>query len=833
MEDKQPYITLLEAPSGYGKTYNLNKISFRFKALKVNYIHQNQEFINSLIISFHTNKMDCPLSTQLTDWYKYFKNLKHQIVIVIDDFDLINDKFATEFINFFVINQCPNIHFIISSSIKLNLSKPVNLLTNCCYLNTEQLAFNEISFKELWSENKLKITKADIEFLFHCKGWNLAIVNYLRCKKNQIDKNELNRMTEQSIEYLFKDIDNIFSDKNAELLKSRFIDKKNWSDLVFNYFAQKYKNSFEYWLFISLNKSNDIEKTITYLHRALKICESQKKSNEILQIYNRLINFYTINSDYENVDLIIQEAEKFVEVSNISEVSVYMYLKANRMRQLTKYKDGIELLEKLISLKSEKATVLKFQTKAYILLGLIEYQIGNYTKTKEAYQKAIYLTEGENNFVLKTEISIMLTFLNAWEGKDNELLPENIINVIESFELKDQPMMWLNLAFYWILGEKIDIEIVELIINKIENINEILKYNFLIPLIADIKARLMRFKGEYDSAFYYHKLALNNLSTESFEYIHAYLNMGLSLLKTGKIKEAESVFKEVYEKSQKSNSLGLAKEAEILLRQIDPEFMLIKSNDNSNQISFVEEENNNSIGIEFFGGFNVNIDNKNIKWTRKKAKNLLINLILSPKGIHRETLAEILFPDDDNPLKNLDVHIHLIRKIFDINNSNKKDKENSIIVFQNSCYFLNKNFKFYSDLKSFELIYSDWSESENIQNKLLLSKKLIEIYKGEFLPEIDFSEQWLSEREYYRKKIINVLKFAINNNIENIEYFAEKLLLIDPFETDNYILYMKSISPNKILLKNIYKRYSDMMFKELALEPDSSLNNLYEELLKK
>jgi tetratricopeptide (TPR) repeat protein len=836
MIQKIPYITLIEAPFGYGKTFNVNKLSSIYKVLKINYLHQNDNFINSLISSFHINKFDCPISSQLTDWFKYFKSLKHELILVFDDFDKINDYKAIEFINFFISNTTSNIYFIISSSVKLNLDENIALLHNCKYLNQNNLIFNDVSTKELWNEHKLKFSKNDLDFLHKSNGWSIAISLYLQFRKNQITSEQFNSLINQSIKNLFKDINNIFSDKNNILLERNLIEKKYLSDLVFEHIAIENKNYFEYWLYISLFKSNSVEQSIIYLQRALKICLSNKKKNEILKIYNRLINFYTINSEYKNIDSIIIQAENYITFSNQSDLSVYMYLKANRMRQINNYDESIKLLEYIINIDDDAPILLKFQTKSYVLYGLIEYQKGNYSLTRNYYQKAIYLAEGEKNVVLKTEIEIMLAFLDTWEGKNINILNESIIDIVDSFSLKDQPMMWLNLAFYWILGEKINIDFVELILNKIETINKTLNFNFLIPLIADIKARLLRFKGEYESAFYYHKIALNNLEINSFEYIHAQLNMGLSLIKISNNKEAENLINNVYKNAIKSNSLGLAKEAEILLRQINPNTNIDNKDIQKNQISSnhsntIEEkiEINNEISFEFLGAFNVFINQKNVKWSRKKAKNLIIHLLLTPKGIHREYLAEILFPDDDNPLKNLDVHIHFIRKIFD----KDKNKDNSIIMFQNSSYFFNKNFIYKSDIEDFKKLYINFTKEYNEDSRKTLALKIIDIYKGDFLPEIDFADYWIAERESYRKKIIEVLIFLLHQPIEdNIDYLCQKLIVIDPLNENNYILVMKKISDNKQLLKNTYKKYIEIMKNELSIEVNENVVNLYNELLK-
>lgn len=182
MNQKIPYITLIESPFGYGKTFKISNLSNSYKILNVKYLHQNDNFINSLINSFHINKFDCPISSQEIDWYKYFKHLKYDLLLIFDDFDKINDDKAKDFINFFISNKANNIKFILSSSTRLELVKNINLLDDCKYINQIDLCINELYFKELFKENKLKLSKVDLEFLDRCNGWSIAVNFYLQLK---------------------------------------------------------------------------------------------------------------------------------------------------------------------------------------------------------------------------------------------------------------------------------------------------------------------------------------------------------------------------------------------------------------------------------------------------------------------------------------------------------------------------------------------------------------------------------------------------------------------------------------------------------------------------
>lgn len=837
MKYSLPYITLVQAPGGYGKTYFINNLIESNQDqdyITINYIHQKDGFINCLIMSFGLKNINPPISSQLIDWYKFFSNLNKKLLIVIENIELVKDKEVFDFIDFFITNNPKNIYFIFSSAKKLNITQKV-ISKSFKLIEKEDLVFNINSMKKLWQKNDLELTQKDNDFFRLSNGWNQAIILYLQYSKNEISENKFDFLIKEAIFSLFSDLDikRIFSDEINPQLKTNFLEKEKWSQMIIDFMSEKNKNNYEYWNYLARQDNTEVNQAILYLERALSIVTSinnpLKQNNYSLatqDIYNRLIYSYSINSDYNQVDQIFSKTEKYTEEYNKVNSAIYYYMKANRLRQKSLYKEAFDYLKTVLDIESSDNNVLKFQTKSYVLKGLIYYQVGEYQKTREYYQKAIYLAKAEKNYTLEIEITIMLAFLNVWEGKNIDILPPNIKEIIASFPIKEQPLMWLNLAFYWILGENISIDSVELILNKIKIINDRLKYNFLIPLIADIEARMLRYKGDYESAFYHHKIAINNLSHDSFEYIHAKLNMSLTLIKTLNIESAKIELNEVYNLARESGSLGLLKEAEILLKQTDNSFKIEKVNSGSNEIF----NNQNYIQIDSFGGFTVKVNGQdNIKWSRKKAKNLFIYLLFNPRGIHRETLAETLFPDDMQPLKNLDVHIHFIRKIFDWS----KDRENSIIIFRNSCYFLNKSFNYVFDIDSFNSNYMKWLKTNDTKLKILLSEQIISLYKGEFLPEIDFADEWQSERENYRKKIIEVIKYLLKNydNDKNNEIF-EKLIYIDPLTEENYIEYMRFSVKNKALLKIIYKRYIKTMKNQLSLDPAITVTNLYNDLIK-
>ncbi|MBC7475587.1 MAG: hypothetical protein H7263_14960, partial [Candidatus Sericytochromatia bacterium] len=399
--------------------------------------------------------------------------------------------------------------------------------------------------------------------------------------------------------------------------------------------------------------------------------------------------------------------------------------------------------------------------------------------------------------------------------------------------LKAQPIMLLNLAFYGLLGEKVDLELAVKILSKIKDVSKILKWKYLIPLIADIEARIFRFKKDYHNAHICHNLALSTLEKESFEYLHAQLNYALTILREGKNNDAQICLQELLIKANISKSNGLIREINVLINQISPTDNSLSSVKNT-----ITNNNIEKITIKMFDGFQIKVGDRVInKWSRKKAKHLLIHLLLNPKGIHRETLAELIFSSDtlDNPLSNLDVSIHSLRKVLE---PERKNKNSSFILFQDSCYRFNWSYPYDCDLINFENNYKEWKKSNIQKEKIQFAQIALKNYSGLLLPDLDFADNWISEREHLKNnanKLFDFLiKYLLDIKDDEAEYWIEKLINIDPIDEKGYLYFLNyaNITNNINLLKSIKVKLTKILKKELDESPSSQFNLYYYDLEK-
>ncbi len=836
-----PNITVLEAPAGYGKTFHIEKQvkALNLKALKYDYQENDyQSFIKNLKELCSNNSIPVSESDTPFEWHKAWKSTE-PFILIFDDFHLLNfDKKVNEFLSYFFKNILVNIYIFIASRCKTDL--PVHIISTSdvgSYLDKYKLNLAEWECKKLWHEHNLSWNTDDQSFFKLCQGWPISVKLYLKYKQGTLSKPAFKNILHDAVSDAFspfKQNVDFFSHENFKELKKWFLESESWPTLWDDTLFSKSQNNPEYWLHKSIQDNVIPQSGLLYLNRALNLAIEKESPELQLKILTRIAHTHTLTGNYPEEDLVLSQAEVFLKNGKVVDNLAWNYLKANRLRQLCKHNEAVELLEKIVTYKCTDKISLNFQTRARVVLGLTAYQQGNYEFTRKCYSDALILADADRNTALSLEITIMLAFLDVWEGKSSDSLPENIVDLIEKQHLKSQPMMWLNLIFYWTFGEKLDLKLDMLILQKIKELSKQLQWDFLNPLIADIEARLWRYHKEYEKAHTCHKLVLSNIEKDTFEYLHANLNLGLTFLRQGNKEKADEILLGTLEQARKAGALGLVREIEILLQTGEPE------NKISQNIQIVKKEFDLPIlTIRMFAGFEIQLGDKVItKWPRKKAKQLLVYLLLNQRGIHRETLADMLFMDSmDQPLKNLDVNIHSLRKLLE---PTRKSKESSFILFQNSCYTFNWEYPHIFDVNEFESLYKEWQKLHSNFNDETenLAKDTIHEYTGIFLPEIDFADDWVSEREAYQKNAIDISSWLVKNQLafnrlNEAEQWCEKLISFDNLNEDSYLLFMQIAAKKQdnYLLKHIYQRMVNTFEKELGSSPSSELEKKYKLLL--
>ncbi|MFN8674223.1 MAG: hypothetical protein U0457_19335 [Candidatus Sericytochromatia bacterium] len=802
-----PYITIIEAPYGYGKTTYINKI------LEFNKY-------DNLFLTGKNNNLEIKIVNN-------FLRQETKKILIIDNLDLFNNKNEILFLlEKYLFKEEKDLRILISSNKKLNLAIE-NLPENSLFLDIDFFKLKETDFTNILKNYKLKIEETDIIFFNYVDGWILAINLYLKLKLNRISKKIFDSTLEKSINSLLN------KDINYENKDIFFI---NQLPNIFKPYIQNiFIDNEKYWEKLSIDSKNILDSLIL-LERAKKISLSKKEN--ILNFITREIYYLFILSEYHKIDILIEEGDKYIHSSTLDEKLYFLYHKANYYRFLCQHDKVFEIVNEIIDVNSNNKKILKLQNKAYVLLGLTYYQKGEYNKTRENYKRAILLAEKSFDFELTNEIKIMLSFLDIFEGKDSNLDINEIEVIINNSKEKNQPLMLLNFAFCLILGEKLDITKGLEIINKTKNLANNLEHKYLLPLIYDIEARIYRYSKQHEKALDCHNKALSLIKKDSFDFFQANLNYVLTLIKTDKHK-GESILNNLIIETKAKGLFGITRQIETVLQ----DFYSNKNNDNYNYITndkLSKEIDLPAITINTFGKFEVSIsDNEINDWKRKKTKKLLAYLITNQKGIHRESLAENLFSSEntENTLKNLDVNIHSLKKALE---PERKQKGSSFILFRDSCYSFNWNYPYKFDFIDFEKAYLNWEKEKKEDKKINLATQIINIYKGDFLSEIDFSDDWEDQREYFFKKFLDVAIWLTNIYLDNLNYdkteeILNKIIKFDKVNETAYILIMEMSEQKKDfeLLNKTFEKAEFNFKKEFNSHPTDEIKNTFNKIYSK
>lgn len=223
------------------------------------------------------------------------------------------------------------------------------------------------------------------------------------------------------------------------------------------------------------------------------------------------------------------------------------------------------------------------------------------------------------------------------------------------------------------------------------------------------------------------------------------------------------------------------------------------------------------INVRFFGASCVSIGDRRIAFPSRKVEMLLYYLVVNKEST-RDELSCMLWPDANSQAgrKNTRNAIYCLKKSLGLD---------IVISPQKTTLFLNPEILIYSDL---ELLLSD--------------DKWIEAYSGDFLQGITLKEEvlenWIiSSREKYKSLYVQKLYAKIKkdlsqNNYEDAEQCARRLIEIDDYDEKAYRVLMKVFSERGMYSKviEIYGRLSQVLEKDLGITPDTKSRALFQKI---
>ena len=253
-------------------------------------------------------------------------------------------------------------------------------------------------------------------------------------------------------------------------------------------------------------------------------------------------------------------------------------------------------------------------------------------------------------------------------------------------------------------------------------------------------------------------------------------------------------------------------------------------------------EKDNIIRIQMLGGLYISRNGRvlsaDISRTRQ-VSNLAGFLIANRnRELTQDDIINALWADEEsenpaNALKNLAYRLRNTLKALD-----NPGEKTSYIKIKRGVYSWNNDNPCVVDIEEIEK-FRNLAANPNIgdTDKIDFYEKVLDLYKGEFLPKSSFEEWVISLNEYYSRayldcayKLIALLKKQ--NRYEKIVYICERAVGFMPFEEklhENLIRALATIGKQEQAIAH-YENVNNMFYKELGIRTSDSLRGLYQEI---
>jgi len=226
----------------------------------------------------------------------------------------------------------------------------------------------------------------------------------------------------------------------------------------------------------------------------------------------------------------------------------------------------------------------------------------------------------------------------------------------------------------------------------------------------------------------------------------------------------------------------------------------------------------------------------NREWSGYKTKLAMAYLLHNTKGVTKEQLANLLYPDMDITRTAINVILSRVRKALEPDLGKKSVSE--YIVFNEGKYSFNFVTDYWLDTEEFNYLVKELKEIDTDKNKIDIILKIINLYSGEFLSEFS-SELWCQiEKEVYKRKIEEIFVLAFEyfykeEEFEEIITLSEKEIQIDMCNENAFQRKIKALigmNKKEEALKH-YKIMKNILKNELGIEPNKDSYLLYQKLL--
>ena len=202
-------------------------------------------------------------------------------------------------------------------------------------------------------------------------------------------------------------------------------------------------------------------------------------------------------------------------------------------------------------------------------------------------------------------------------------------------------------------------------------------------------------------------------------------------------------------------------------------------------------------------------------------------LVHKGKGIAPEIILENLYPMKSmKTLKHFAEYCLSLKEI--IERRRFFNGYDCGVLFTNGCYSLSLPDNVFIDAEIFEdyVKKAESCKNDNIENAIECYEKAIELYSGDYFPELLYEDWIIPKRNYYRRMYIQSLLNLFELYREKEEYgksvdVFEKAIQIEPYEEELHICFIESlIELGKMKdAKKHYEYITGILYKQFGIKP--------------
>ncbi len=245
-----------------------------------------------------------------------------------------------------------------------------------------------------------------------------------------------------------------------------------------------------------------------------------------------------------------------------------------------------------------------------------------------------------------------------------------------------------------------------------------------------------------------------------------------------------------------------------------------------------------TLQIYLLGSFRLTVEGiavSNAAWQKRKAKLLIQILALQPsRGLHREELMEMLFPEMDSKTAEANLHrvLYAARQAIEPNRGSYASSK--YLITERRQIKLTAESNLWIDAKEFEHCGREGLKTNN-ENLL---ESAAEIYKGDLLADEPFEEWTIDWREQLKTIYHRVLRRLAENsekreNIEEAHLWLDKVLSHEAVDEAVHRAKMRLYEKQgecSLALKQ-YEKCRETLLRKLGVKPDEETEKLRNRML--